>query len=612
MRKTFLIWLFALMIIAFIGVLVVSFSVLTKQASENANTLIQLKLSDVEKQIVQNEKNLSRIRTEADENALAKAHGLAKMLSLKPEIIHNEEEIENIRQLLSVDEIHISNEEGILIAGTEPTFIDYDYASADQSAQFLPAITDPDFELAQDPMPRGINKEIFQYVGVARIDSPGIVQVGYTPLKLINAMEVADIQNLAPSFRVGNSGGVIISDLQGNIVSTNDESNIGKHLYDIGLSMDRFEGQEGSFLGKISGKDYLVSYQKTDDYLIVGKLPTEEMYFSRDTGTNMLILFNILLFCAIFFLIARLVQVVVINGIYNVNSTLSKITKGYLDEKVHVENNKEFQMLSKGINSTVDALKDAIHEAERRIDSELAFAKNIQLSALPGPFPKRDDFEIFGQMHTAKEVGGDFYDYFMIDDTHLGFLIADVSGKGIPAALFMMISKSIIKTYSINNTDLANILYKSNNILCENNESNMFVTAFMGILDITTGAFSYASAGHNPPVIKRESKAYEWLEAKSDCPLAALENYEFTIYTTQINPGDVLYLYTDGVTEAVNRHEELFSPERLLEYLNTLPEQTKPDSIMKLVEHEVEKFAKGAEQADDITMLLFHMKQREN
>ena len=277
-----------------------------------------------------------------------------------------------------------------------------------------------------------------------------------------------------------------------------------------------------------------------------------------------------------------------------------------------MENNKEFQMLSKGINSTVDALKDAIHEAERRIDSELAFAKNIQLSALPGPFPKRDDFEIFGQMHTAKEVGGDFYDYFMIDDTHLGFLIADVSGKGIPAALFMMISKSIIKTYSINNTDLANILYKSNNILCENNESNMFVTAFMGILDITTGAFSYASAGHNPPVIKRESKAYEWLEAKSDCPLAALENYEFTIYTTQINPGDVLYLYTDGVTEAVNRHEELFSPERLLEYLNTLPEQTKPDSIMKLVEHEVEKFAKGAEQADDITMLLFHMKQREN
>ncbi|MFP4462102.1 MAG: PP2C family protein-serine/threonine phosphatase, partial [Thermotogota bacterium] len=236
---------------------------------------------------------------------------------------------------------------------------------------------------------------------------------------------------------------------------------------------------------------------------------------------------------------------------------------------------------------------------------------NIQLSALPGPFPERDDFEIYGQMHTAKEVGGDFYDYFMIDDSHLGFLIADVSGKGIPAALFMMISKSIIKTYSINNSNLANILYKANNTLCENNESNMFVTVFMGILDINTGMFSYASAGHNPPIIKRASKSYEWLEAKSDCPLAALDDYEFTVYNTQFNAGDILFLYTDGVTEAVNKREELFSPERLIEYLNTLPEHTKSESIMLLVNHEVEKFAKGAEQADDITMLLFHMKTNE-
>jgi len=612
LRKTFLIWLFALMIIAFIGVLIVSFSVLTKQASENANALIQLKISDVEKQIEQNEMNLLRIRKEADENALAKASALAKMLSLKPEIVTNVSEIEDIRELLSVDEIHISDETGILIAGTVPSFIGYDFASAEQSSQFLPAITNPKFKLAQDPMPRGINQEIFQYVGVARVDSPGIVQIGYKPQKLINAMEVADIKNLAAGFRVGNSGGVVIVDFQGYILSTNNEENIGKRLNDIGLNLENFNDEEGSFLGEINEVDYLISYRKSDEYLIMGTLPTREMYFSRDTGTNMLILFNILLFCAIFFLIARLVQVVVINGIYRVNTTLSKITKGYLDEKVHVENNKEFQMLSKGINTTVDALKEAIHEAERRIDSELAFAKNIQISALPGPFPKREDVEIYGQMHTAKEVGGDFYDYFMIDETHLGFLIADVSGKGIPAALFMMISKSIIKTYSVNNTDLANILYQSNNTLCENNESNMFVTVFMGIIDLQTGEFTYASAGHNPPLIKRQSQNFQWLEVKSDCPLAAIEKVDFSVYKTQINPGDLLFLYTDGVTEAVNRKEELFSPERLIDYLNTLPEQTKPESIMDLVRHEVEKFAKGAQQADDITMLLFHMKQVED
>ena len=607
-RKTFLIWLFALMIIAFIGVLVVSFSILTKQASQNADKLIQLKLSDVEKQINLNQKNIIRIRQEADENALAKVHALAKMLTLKPQIIDDEQEIEKIRQLLSVDEIHISDEKGILIAGTVPSFIGYDYASAEQSAQFLPAITDPQFELAQDPMPRGINNEIFQYVGVARMDQPGIIQIGYTPQKLINAMEVADIQNLAAGFRVGNSGSVMIADFQGYILSTNDEINSGTRLSDIGLKMNQFEDEQGSFLGEISDNQYLISYLKTSDYLILGKLPTEEMYFSRDTGTNMLILFNILLFCAIFFLIAWLVQVVVINGIYKVNTTLSKITEGYLDEKVFVNNNKEFQMLSRGINTTVDALKDAIHVAESRIDSELAFAKNIQLSALPGPFERRDDFEIYGHMHTAKEVGGDFYDYFMIDDHHLGFLIADVSGKGIPAALFMMISKSIIKTYAISNTDLGNILFKSNNTLCENNESNMFVTVFMGILNVQTGDFSYASAGHNPPLIQCESQKFKWLDAKSDCPLAAIENYEFSIHKTRINPGESLFLYTDGVTEATNRTDELFSPQRLIDYLNSLPEQTKPESIMSLVRHEVERFSKGAEQADDITMLLFHMK----
>ena len=354
----------------------------------------------------------------------------------------------------------------------------------------------------------------------------------------------------------------------------------------------------------------MIAYKTVGKYRIIGRLPTNEMYLSRDSSITVLILFNVLLFAIIFFLVAKLVQNVVIDGIYQVNHSLAEITRGNLNEKVEVCTNEEFKALSTGINETVDALKAAIKEAAARIDGELAFAKAIQLSVLPShfsAFPGRSDFDIFASMNPAKEVGGDFYDFFLIDEDKLAVVIADVSGKGIPAALFMMISKTLIKNLALSADNLAAVFEKANNSLCENNDAGMFVTAFLGVLDLTNGRLSYVNAGHNAPLVKRREGGFVWLPVQRNFVLAGMEDMQYEEQAIEFHPGDILFLYTDGVTEAFNKEHELFSDHRLLTMLNDEaagdPAGLKPLEIVDSVKQGVNRFAAGAEQADDITML---------
>jgi serine phosphatase RsbU (regulator of sigma subunit) len=342
--------------------------------------------------------------------------------------------------------------------------------------------------------------------------------------------------------------------------------------------------------------------------MILGKLPADEMYLSRNSTTTVMVLFNILLFGLIFFLVAKLAQMVVIDGIFAVNKSLTEITRGNLDEKVEVSTNDEFKALATGINGMVEALKEAIKEAAARIDDELAFARAIQLSALPShfpAFPDRTEFDIFADMQPAKEVGGDFYDFFLIGEDKLAVVIADVSGKGIPAARFMMISKTLIKNLALSGISAAEVFTKANNSLCENNDAGMFVTAFMAVLDCKSGKFRYVNAGHNPPLIKKAAGAVEWLPVKPNFVLTGMEDIKYVEQEIILAPGDLLFMYTDGVTEACNQALELYSDNRLFKELNndTLEDPTAAADIVEYVLDSVESFADGAEQADDITML---------
>jgi len=223
------------------------------------------------------------------------------------------------------------------------------------------------------------------------------------------------------------------------------------------------------------------------------------------------------------------------------------------------------------------------------------------------PFPGRDEFDIYALMNPAKEVGGDFYDFFFMDKDNLAVVIADVSGKGIPAALFMVIAKTLINDNSMGKSP-AEVFENVNNKLCENNDMGLFVTAFIGFYNIPTGRFVFVNAGHNPPLLLRSGSKYEFINTEPCILLAFMENVKYREEEIYLRPGDALFLYTDGVTEAMSHDKELFGEQRLINALNDNID-CYPQDLLHAIKREVEVFANGVEQADDITMLALKISE---
>jgi phosphoserine phosphatase RsbU/P len=244
-------------------------------------------------------------------------------------------------------------------------------------------------------------------------------------------------------------------------------------------------------------------------------------------------------------------------------------------------------------------------EAKERMLSELRIAHDIQVSMLPRvfpPFPDRTEFEIFATMEPAKEVGGDFFDFFLIDQNRLAVVIGDVSGKGIPAALFMAICKTLLKTDALRGLPPADVLERVNRLLIPDNEMMMFVTVFLVVLNIRTGEIQYADGGHPPPLISTPSGEVRFFEVPTGSILGAREDVRFGMAARIMAPGDIILLYSDGVTEAMNRDHELFSEGRLKGYLGQSRERD-PVRLIPKIREQIRTFAGGAAQWDDITMV---------
>ncbi|MBR1581963.1 MAG: SpoIIE family protein phosphatase [Bacilli bacterium] len=263
-------------------------------------------------------------------------------------------------------------------------------------------------------------------------------------------------------------------------------------------------------------------------------------------------------------------------------------------------NKRTFKLLSDEIN---------LSNNHSRIETELSIAEEIQRSALPDEFTNSKDVTILAELKPAKEVGGDLYDYFQLDDTHVAIVIGDVSGKGTPGAMFMMKTITCIKNFINISESPSEILKKVNKVLCEGNSSQMFVTCFLGILDTKTGEFTYSNAGHNHPVIKRNNK-YELLDCYSGFLLGCIEDVPLMDQKIKLESNDIILLYTDGVTEARNEKGEFFGELRLLKELNK-KEYTSHVSMFYDLKEEVSKFIGEAEQADDITLLALAYKADE-
>ena len=265
---------------------------------------------------------------------------------------------------------------------------------------------------------------------------------------------------------------------------------------------------------------------------------------------------------------------------------------------------KDIIELTEEIDNYVDEI-ETITSEKQRIESELDMARRIQLSMMPNlfpPFPERKEFYLHAYVDPAREVGGDFYDYFFIDDDHLCLVIADVSGKGVPAALFMMAAKIILKSSAMQGKSPAEILTATNRAICENNPQDMFVTVWLGVLELSTGNLTAVNAGHEYPAVKRADGRFEVIKTKHSLFIGGMDDVTYKEYELDLKPGDKIFVYTDGLPEATDSAGEMLGMDRMTDALNEyLDEKQRP--LIEGMRESVNKFVKDAEQFDDITMM---------
>ena len=515
-----------------------------------------------------------------------------------------------------IKEINIVDSEGIITNSTEADSINYDMNCKEQSKEFVDVLKVQD-SFVQDYSPRGKDESVWRKYAAVNLAVGGFIQVGYDAEQFHEMLDEFVI-DVTKERHVGTSGFVAVLDEQLSFVIDNHYT--GKHISSIGITPpeEMAQGRTATALyyaDLVDGvsdlsAEHMYVFKFVEGYCLIAAMPVAEAMFMRDASMLTSIFMQVIIFATLFVFIYILIKRVIINNLQKVNDTLGRITKGDLNVTVDVRSNREFSSLSDDINSTVTTLKRYIAEAAARIDKELEYAKQIQLSALPTNFPENEDYKIYAQMIAAKEVGGDFYDFYKLNDTTVAFLAADVSGKGIPAAMFMMTAKTIIKDLAESGMAVNDIFTKANEKLCENNESGMFVTAWMGILDLTTGNLQFANAGHNPPLLKRANGEFEYLKTRAGFVLAGMEGVRYRVGELMLYPGDRLFLYTDGVPEATNTENKLYGEDRLLIFMNQNA-SAEATEFLPALKANIDEFVGEAPQFDDITMLMFDYKPQQ-
>lgn len=585
-------WLLICVTAGFLMTTIFTWALQTELAKNEANELIRLNIEDVREDILEaSNKNLLEITREIASRIDSSDRANAKLLKM-------------LGKEYDIAEINIINSDGIITVSTYDSFLNYDMRGGEQSAEFLVLLDGETKEYVQSYQPTSSDPNILRkYAGVV-LDDGGFVQVAYDAERFQRDIDDVVI-GVTRNRHIGDSGSIIIVGEDWNIVSDR-HGNEGANLAVTGIYIDRGTMPEDETFEAVAyGESAFCSYIISEGYYIVAVMPQSEAMFSRDISVYITVFMEFVVFGMLFIVVYFLIKKLVVDNMVKINKSLAMITGGNLDTVVNVRTNEEFASLSDDINSTVVTLKRYIAEAAARIDRELEFARSIQHSAIPTvfpPYPGHGEFDIYATMDTAKEVGGDFYDFYFVGENRLGFLIADVSGKGIPAAMFMMTAKTIIKGYAEAGKPVDEVFTTANEKLCESNEAGMFVTAWMGELDIVTGKVEFANAGHNPPLVRHAGGGFEYMKSKPGFILAGMEGMKYRKNEFTLAPGDEIYLYTDGVTEATDSENNLYGEERLLALMNSMSGLT-GEEICRAVKADIDAFVGDAPQFDDITML---------
>ncbi|HKX50629.1 MAG TPA: SpoIIE family protein phosphatase [Candidatus Binatia bacterium] len=520
-----------------------------------------------------------------------------------------------------LDEIWITDEKGhaYLRNNTEIDFtFSPDRERQPQAHAFWPLLTGKNKAVVQEARQREIDTQVFKYVGVGGVDKPRIVQVGYHATMLRHLQQSMGLTRLVNQL-VSDGSVIAIRVLDKNMVTVDYAERLRdnklpepteadfadwRNLVREGRTESSSEasllkvvvpiGEEG---GELKGGTILVT------------LPTDHVQAAIQN--------RIRLAMVVSGLVLLLGSMIAIFGAKTISRPIADLTEmtrriagGDFTQRIAISAKNEigalatsFNEMTRRLNESIEHLKETT-AAKERIESELQIAHDIQMSMVPKifpPFPERSEFDIFATLVPAKEVGGDLYDFFFIDDDHLCFAVGDVSGKGVPASLFMAVTKTLFRATAGNGGSPGEILARLNTEICRDNESCMFVTFFCGILNIHTGEVHYSNAGHNLPFyLSRDGVSP--LENFGGISLGLVEGSPYATGRMVLRPGDDLLLYTDGVTEAMDLAKTLYSDERLEQFLGT-NRSSAPRQIIGDLVSDVRHFAGQAPQSDDITVL---------
>ena len=469
---------------------------------------------------------------------------------------HTREEVDSVAHLFDIDELCIVDRAGIVIASNDPDSLGVDMNKKEATQPFA-ALTNGTTKVVTQPFrSHAYSKSRRKYLGVPFPGGDGYVQVGMDEARMPKMI------NTQLSFlfdaEMDDTVCYLCADMEtGSLVSTYLEGCETPTLEEIGFDASDVSDPNVTFEQTLFGDKAFCRSYVFGGHRFIMVVPSAEFYGTRDV---LMVVMTILLALVLGAFVVLLLRI---------SNDARRIKAFY-----------------------------AAEDAARAKD--MVIAKTIQTSALPVPLAANPCFRLAASMTAAREVGGDFYDFFMLDATHLAFLVADVSGKGVTAALYMMTAKTVIKDALLATRDIAAAFTEANRELCRNNSANMFLTAWGGVLDLETGVVAFVNAGHNPPV--KVGKSVEWLADKSGTVMAFMDCVKYTPRLAHLAPGNVLFLYTDGVTEAMDRKGELFGEERLAATLAAVSSSS-PDTVCGVVRVAVAAFADGAPAVDDLTVL---------
>ncbi|MCH5285321.1 MAG: SpoIIE family protein phosphatase [Akkermansiaceae bacterium] len=600
MRRTFLIWLFAVICTSFVLTVVLVYSQFSRHAGERAAQMMSTRLNDMLELILHADRTTSYLSRVNDASTLDRTRALAEIVSLNPSLYDSQEDLQGICNRLGAEQIAITDENGTVVAAVPASRVGYNLAQSDDTRPFLACISAPGRELCIRSSSVDPDLQAMQYAGVHRLDSKGVVLLGFRTRLEQAVRESESLSRTSTNLRLGDGGRVFIFRL-GALLSRPDPSFSSAQLLSLPAK------KISSIV--VNDEDYYAYAVEEGGYRLVAALPAREVNSSTVRAVQTLLASNFVLFLVMFGVVSYLLQRLVVRGISQVNTSLREITEGNLEKRVEVGGSPEFIRLSNGINFMVDSLKALGEEQRKSLQRDLELARRVQTTAMPNKFPAYphiDSFDLRAACLQARVVGGDFYDFFMPDDKHLHFLVADVDANGIPAALYMMRALSVIRALAKVGSHPASLVSDVNRELCSGNKAGMRMALFYGCLDVETGSLDYVNAGLMHALVQHNGGEYELLGGRTDSPVGVQKNADYHSCTLQLEPHDRIFLYTEGVVHTLNAEHTPFGEGRLQEVLRQ--PSSSVAGVLQQVRSALRAFTNNAELQKDVTLLCLEFK----